>query len=193
METLMLRFAPALLLLLCPVISHGESSIPTNYDECILDSMRGVSSDVAAHAIIASCRSLFPEVRREAAPGPAPAVDSLAPAAAAPPTQTLAAPAPLDTTSARELTAGELGRLRAVAKIFGSAYRVTVRNDNPNLALTEVTIAVWDDGDPVASRKEYSEAVRIAPQGSDTVKYTVHYRGDETGWNWGVVAARGVE
>ena len=59
--------------------------------------------------------------------------------------------------------------------------------------MTEVTIAVWDDSDLGATRKEYSEAVRIAPQTSVVVKYTVHYRGVETGWNWDVVAARGVE
>ena len=83
--------------------------------------------------------------------------------------------------------------MRASARIFGAAYRVIVNNDNPNLTLTETTIAVWDDTDPVVSRKEYTEAAQIAPQSSGTVKYTVHYRGDETGWNWDVVAARGVE
>ena len=161
------------LVLFCPTIGYGDSSSPTNYDECIVDTMRGVSSDVAAHAIIESCRNLFPGTQSKAPPAPAPAEN---PAAAA-----------------RSLTPDELGRLRAATKAFGSAYRVTVENDNPGLTLTEVTIAVWDDGNPVASRKEYSEAARIAPQTSATVKYTVHYRGDETNWNWAVVAARGVE
>jgi hypothetical protein len=35
--------------------------------------------------------------------------------------------------------------------------------------------------------------VQIGPQTSAMVKYTVRYRGQETGWRWGVVAARGVE
>ena len=77
--------------------------------------------------------------------------------------------------------------------MFGSTYRVTVSNGNPDLTLTEVTIAVWDDNDPATSRKEYSEAVEIAPQSSARVRYIVHYRGDETGWNWGIVAARGAD
>lgn len=34
---------------------------PSNSDECITDSMRGVTSDVAARAIIRSCRARFPE------------------------------------------------------------------------------------------------------------------------------------
>ena len=203
----MLRRLPVLLVslaLLCPTISHGAPSEPSNYDECIIDAMRGVSSDVAAQAIIDSCRNLFPESKSEAAPQaapatvPAPAAERAAPvpaaaeipaAQAAPP----AAPAPLDTAGARSLTADELARLSAKAKVFGSTYRVTINNDNPNLTLTEVTIAVWDDNDLGQSREEYSEAVQIAPQTSAMVKYTVVYRGDDTGWNWGVVAARGVD
>ena len=170
-----------LLILLWPTHSQGDPSEPSNFDECIIDAMRGVSSDVAARAIIDSCRNLFPESKSEAAPQVAPAAAPLATAA------------PLDTTSARSLTADELARLSAKAKVFGSTYRVTINNDNPDLTLTEVTIAVWDDNDRGVSRKEYSEAVQIAPLTTAMVKYTVIYRGDGTGWNWGVVAARGVE
>ena len=178
----MSRKVPVLLVplvLLCPAISHGDESTPSNYDECIIDALRGVSSDVAARAIIDSCQKLYPEPERESVPQalPAPAT----------------APPPLDTAAARALTADELARLGAKAKVFGASYRVTVNNGNPNLTLTEVTIAVWDDTDLGATREEYSEVVQIAPQTSAMVKYTVHYRGDETGWNWGVVAARGVE
>lgn len=166
------------LVLLCPASGHGNPTDPSNYDECILDAMKGVSSDVAAHAIIESCRNLFPEAESEAMPQAAPEP---------------AATAPLDTASERSLAADELARLSAKAKAFGSSYRVTVANGNPDLTLTEVTIAVWDESDLGATRKEYSEAVRIAPQTSAMVKYTVHYRGDDTGWRWAVVAARGVE
>jgi hypothetical protein len=181
---MMLRKVPVLLVplvLLSPALSYSDSSGPSNYDECILDAMRGVSSDVAAQAIIDSCRNLFPDTPQAAAPQAAPQ----------PPPEP--APAPLDTTGARDLTAAELGQLRATAKIFGDAYRVTVVNDNPNLTLTEVTIAVWDETDLGATRREYSEAVEIGPQTSALVKYEVRYRGQETGWRWGVVAARGVE
>jgi len=177
--TLRMLFVPLVpFLLLFPSISHAETAGPSSYDECIIDTMRGVSSDVAARAIMESCRSLFPGEQPDAgmpsAPAPVPA-----------------APEPLETTGARDLTADELARLDYRAKVFGSAYSVTVENGNPDLTLTEVTIAVWDDGSPVASREEYSETVQIAPQTSALVKYTVHYRGDETGWNWAVVAARG--
>ena len=167
-------------------LSHASPDEPSSFDECIIDTMRGVSSDVAARAIIDSCRQLFPE--SEATPAqPEPAPEPV-PAATA-----HAEPVPLDTSAARSLTDDELALLGARAKVFGDRYRITIDNDNPHLTLTEVTIAVWDDTDLGATRKEYTAAAQIAPQASAEVKYTVHYRGDETGWNWGVVAARGVE
>ena len=52
-------------------ISGAARSEPSNYDECILDAMKGVSSDVAARAIIESCRSLFPDTPEEAPPAAA--------------------------------------------------------------------------------------------------------------------------
>lgn len=195
----MLRQLPVLLLpfvVFCPSISHGDTDKPANYDECIVDAMKGVSSDVAATAIIDSCRNLYPASPREAAPPAPPAVPApdaapaVAPAAkAAPP----AASPQLDTTDARELTAEELGRLSSKARVFGDSYRVKIENGNPGLTLTEVTIAVWDANDPATPRSEHSESVLIGPQETAEVKYTVSYRGDETGWSWGVVGARGVK
>lgn len=193
----MLRRLPVFLLpflLLSPSVGHGA---PSNYDECILDSMKGVSSDVAARAIIESCRNLFSDSAVEAAPLAAPvpvtAPDARDAAMPAAPAAASVDPAPPDRTAARRLTADELAMLRSRAKVFGSTYRVRIENENPELTLTEVTIAVWDDADSAAGRKEYSEAVDIPPHTSAEVKYAVHYRGDETAWRWGVVAARGVE
>jgi nucleoid-associated protein YgaU len=192
----MLRKLPALLLplvLLCPSISHGDPDDPSNYDECIIDAMKGVSSDVAARAIIESCRNLFPASQSEAPPPaaePAPAAVPVAPAPAAAPA---AAPVAVDASKARALTADELGQVSAKAKVFGDSYRVTVNNGNTDLTLTEVTIGVWDDTDPAYDRLEHSEVAQIGPQGSAEIRYTVRYRGDESGWRWAVIAARGVE
>ena len=203
---LRILFVVASLVLWYSPISHASPDEPSSFDECIIDAMRGVSSDVAARAIIDSCRNLFPESESKPAPAavaptpapepqPAPQPQS-APQPQPAPTAKAAAPpnpVPLDTTGARRLTDDELARLRTRAKVFGARYRVTIDNDNPNLTLTEVTIAVWDDTDLGATRKEYAAATQIAPQTSAEVKFTVHYDGDSTGWNWGVVAARGVE
>jgi hypothetical protein len=202
---MMLRKLPALFVLLvlsCPTVGHANESRPSNYDECIVDSLKGVSSDVAARAIIESCGNLFPkpgqQATPQAAPAPATTSEALPPVAVAPATPAVQAAAPaepssVDSARARDLTDDELALLSFKAKIFGSTYRLTIENGNPNLTLTEVTIAVWDDADSAAGRTEYSEATEIAPHASAMVKYIVHYRGDETGWNWGIVAARGVE
>ena len=37
------------------------AAAPSNYDECILESMKGVKSDLAAKSIIRSCRNIYPE------------------------------------------------------------------------------------------------------------------------------------
>ena len=199
----MLRKVPVLLVpfvLASPAISHGEQSGPSNYDECIIDAMKGVSSDVAARAIIESCRSLFPTPQSEAplsAAKPAPAATQPAPAAVpvapAPAAAPAAAPVVVDASNARELTSDELDKVSAKARVFGDRYRVTVNNGNTDLTLTEVTIGVWDDTDPAYARLEHSEAAQIGPQASAEIRYTVRYRGDESGWRWAVVAARGVE
>lgn len=48
-------------LLLLTVSTAGRAGIfgPSNYDECVLSSMKGVTSDVAARAIMRSCREKF--------------------------------------------------------------------------------------------------------------------------------------
>ncbi|MFH1025685.1 MAG: hypothetical protein V1764_03310 [Nitrospirota bacterium] len=43
-----------------PSISSAGLFGPSNYDECIVESMKGVTSDVAARAIIQSCQKKFP-------------------------------------------------------------------------------------------------------------------------------------
>jgi hypothetical protein len=44
-----------------PVASMAALFGPNNYNECITSSMKGVTSDVAARAIVGSCRAQFPE------------------------------------------------------------------------------------------------------------------------------------
>ena len=44
-----------------PSVSLGGWLGPSNYDECVLESMKGVTSDAAAGAIVRSCRAKFSE------------------------------------------------------------------------------------------------------------------------------------
>ena len=61
--------------------ARADASEFSSYDECILESLKGVSSDVAANAIIESCRNTFPEAAAvapaSAEPAPEPPAESV--------------------------------------------------------------------------------------------------------------------
>jgi hypothetical protein len=160
-----------------PSMGQTDQPRPSTYDECITDSMRGVGSDVAANAIISSCRNQFPEQVATAA-----AQEEVAPGAS------------------RSLTPEELGKLAATAFVTGSTYRMTFRNGNDDLTLTEVTIAVWSKSNP-DGRREYTQKVRIGPLESDSAKYAVEPRATGFDWSstyeddsaWVVAAAKGID
>ena len=179
----MLRTGSSLLVLAVFMFPGVGQAAPSNYDECILESMRGVSSDVAAQAIISSCRNLYPEQQEVAAQ-----VENTVPQADAPIPQ----PVPVATGPGRSLTAAELDKLRARIKAFGSSYTATIQNKNENLTVTEVTIAVWDDANS-SSLREYPQEVMIAPMESVESRFTVHYKGSELSWAWKVASARGYD
>ena len=180
---------PALViaLFLSPGVAHGDVSKYSSYDECILESLKGVSSDVAANAIIASCRSKFPEAAPIATEQtePRPEQESI---------QQEAAQADTDpaTAASRDLTKEELSKLKATLFGFTTKYRVTFENFNEHITITEVTIAVWDELDP-RGLKTYTEPMHVPPQGTAKVTYEVVYMGDDQGWRWKVDSAKGVE
>ena len=181
---------PALSIFLIPGASHADASEFSSYDECILESLKGVSSDVAANAIIASCRSTFPEA---AAVAPATPAQSPAETETVPPEapQREAKPAPGWGGESRELTQEELANLKATLMGFLTNYRVTFENMNEDITVTEVTISVWDELDP-RGLKKYTETMHLPPSESAKVDYEVVYMGDDQGWRWAVDSAKGV-
>lgn len=181
---MMLRNGSSLLVLAILMFPGVGQAAPSNYDECILESLKGVSSDIAAQAIISSCRNLYPEQKEVAA-----RVENTAPPQTTAP---IPQPVPVATGPGRSLTAAELDKLRATIKAFGSSYTATIQNKNENLTVTEVTIAVWDDADS-SSLHEYPQEVMIAPMESVKSRFTVHYRGNELTWAWKVASAKGYD
>ena len=184
--------------ILFPGIGHAGLFGPSNYDECITETMKGVSSDVAARAIMASCRNQFPDqadaatrvesAAEQQAVAPAPQQQAPTPQPEAPAPQR----APAASGPGRSLTPEELSNLRSSARVFGSTYNVTIENTNEHLTITEVSIAVWDEAYP-RGLQEYRQDVRIEPLGSSKTKYTVYYKGDDQTWAWKVASAKGVE
>lgn len=189
----LLLLSLAALMLSAP--GRADVSEFSSYDECILESLKGVSSDVAANAIIASCRSKFPETAPAAAATPvaepAPEPEPAQQVAPAEPPQAEAKPAVAAGGEPRELTQDELSRLKATLFGFTTKYKVTFENLNEDITITEVTIAVWDDFDP-RGLKKYTQTMHIPPSEEGKVEYEVIYMGDDQGWRWKVDSAKGV-
>ena len=173
-----------LAILYFPSMGQADQFRPSTYDECITDSMKGVASDVAARAIISSCRNQFPKKAATAAlqEEVTPQHEEIAPG------------------TSRSLTPEELGRLTATAFVFGGSYSITFRNGNEHLTVTEITIAVWDNSNPDGLRR-YSQNVRIAPLESKSAKYDVVLEDTSFDWSsgaesestWSVAAATGID
>ena len=188
-------FPICLLVLLAAGPVRAEVSDFNSYDECILESLKGVSSDVAANAIITSCRSKFPESAPIAAEAAEPVPEQqAAPESHAAEVEEAAAepkPDPGAMRESRSLTPEELGKLKATLFGFTTKYTVTFENFNEDIAITEVTIAVWDDLDP-RGLKKYTETMYVPPSESAKVTYEVIYMGDDQGWRWKVDSAKGI-
>ena len=64
----------------CPTPATAGLFGPSNYDDCILENMKGVGDRAAAIYIYQACRSKFPEkkvVEKPVQPVPAPVADTL--------------------------------------------------------------------------------------------------------------------
>jgi len=199
-----------------PIMGQADEFSPSNYDECITDSMKGVASDIAANAILTSCRNRFPE-KEELAPTQtetAPTQEIIAPEQAAvaagagavaveqleatpeaaPEATPEATPEKQEITSesSRSLTPEEMAKLRATAFMLGTSYKIRFKNGNEHLTITEVTIAVWDKSVPDELRT-YDQNVRVPPLGENTAKYKVIYEGQDRDWAWKVASAKGTD
>jgi len=177
---------------------RAEASAFGSYDECILESLKGVSSDVAANAIIASCRNKFPESAAAAAEAAVLATEPEAPPEPEPAPEAergertdIAPESKPGSAPSRALTPEELSKLKATLFGFTTKYSITFENFNEDIAITEVTIAVWDDFDP-RGLKRYTETMHIPPSESAKVTYEVVYMGDDQGWRWKVESAKGI-
>jgi hypothetical protein len=55
----MIKYCLIIIVCIYPSVSLGGWFGPSTYDECVLESMKGVTSDAAAGAIVRSCRAKF--------------------------------------------------------------------------------------------------------------------------------------
>src|SRR3989344_762952 len=73
----MIKYCLIIIVCIYPTVSLGGWFGPSNYDECVLESMKGVTSDLAARAIMRSCRDKFPEPKTNDSEVPANVVGQL--------------------------------------------------------------------------------------------------------------------
>lgn len=107
-----------------------------DYDECILQGMKGVTSDVAAREIKSSCRSKFP----------------------AEPTRTLAGDSAALTVGQRAKLSGRAGFQEMRGSYY--AFVVSLYNGTENCSITSIKIALkWKDAGQSVSRLLLLKAV----------------------------------
>lgn len=152
-------------LLIFPLQEAGAGLFgPSNYEECITDSMKGVQSDVAARAIIQACRKRFPQ------PEPPPA-----PAPAGPATEAL----PREEVERMDV--------KFTVRALDGAFYGDLYNGAQGWHVTELIISVRQKGDETDRR--YRVEVDAAPLTTDVFEFRplVFDKNSE----WWILAARG--
>ena len=148
-----------ILTLFVPLPSYAGLFGPSTYDECILDSMKGVTSDIAARFVARSCREQFPKSQKKT-----------------PETSTLSQPQLIKVT----------GRAGGNSYFSGSLY-----NGNKSLVITEITINISTTVSGNEVSRSYTEAVKIAPQKTSSIGFSIIAGDEGAGQLWYIESAQG--
>ena len=133
----------------------------SNYDECILESMKGVTSDVAARLIARSCREKFPEKPKEQKK-----------------TREL---------SSGEL--GQVtGR---AGNSFGNYFGGNLYNGNTNVTVTQVSVIITTKVSGKEVSRTYATDINISPQNTADFTFSIVIGDKGADYSWSLVAARG--
>ena len=200
-------------LLILPMLLPGlaGAAAASNYDECILESMKGVKSDLAARSIIRSCRNIYPEGsnrkpnvnfstpkgdQRELRPAMDSYHDWMIEARQLNPDATDA-----DLTSyyerkygsknARLLTDNEMSQLAGRAGFYRGNFSGRIHNGNANVTLSKVTIQITTTIGGKEVTKLYRDDVTIEPQTTEFFMFEA-LRGDkDADYSWSINSAIG--
>ena len=134
---------------------------PRDYDECILQSMKGVNSDMAARSIVRSCREKFPEQKLDDSPLPSNVLSQLTGHAGM----------------------GDFGYFSG--SIYNGSRDWTVTQVTVSLIPQEKGKEAVD----LFAAKEYNTSVAVAPLTSSSFSFAVD--GPKQEYFWNIVGARG--
>ncbi len=194
---------------LLPGLAGGAA--PSNYDECILESMKGVKSDLAAKSIMRSCRNIYPEGsnrkpnenfstpkghQRELKPAMDSYHDWMVEAKKLNPDATDA-----DLTAyyerkygsknARALTDKEVSQLTGRGGFYRGNFSGRIHNGNANVTISKVTIQITTIIGGKEVTKLYRDDVTIEPQTTEFFMFEA-LRGDkDADYSWAINSAIG--
>lgn len=155
------NFYVILISLLLTLSAQAGMFGPSNYDECIAESMKGVTSDVAARAIIKSCRDRFPEKKSQLPPSKALSNDQL------------------------------IGIDGRAGLSFGNYYAGDLYNGNSDVSITEISFYVTTKIGGKEVRRVYLCKVHIAPQTSSSFGFNIITGDKDADYSWGIIEAKG--
>lgn len=148
--------------IMLPGLAGGVA--PSDYDECILESMKGVKSDLAAESIIMSCRNKYPDAPKGK---PESRVLSL--------------------NEIIQLT----GRARFRQFSLGDNFSGRIYNGNSDITVSEITIQITTTIGGNEVTKLYRDAVTLEPQTAGYFGFDILEGDKEAGYSWDIYSARG--
>lgn len=134
---------------------------PSNYDECILESMKGVTSDKAAILIERSCRKKFPKEAEKK-----------------PESRNL---------SYKELS-NLTGR---AGLSFGNKFSGNIYNGNSNVTVSGITVRVTTAVNGKEVMRTYNDEVTIKPQTTAYFGFDIIVGDEGADYSWGITDAKG--
>ncbi len=134
---------------------------PRNYDECILESLKGVTSDVAATMISRSCREKFPKI---------------------PKTQSISRI--LKSSELGQIT-GRAG------PGLGNYFQGNLYNGNSGITVSQITFIVTTRIDKKDVFRTYVTDVNIPPHASANFSFEIIKGDEGSEYSWGITGGRG--
>lgn len=163
------------MLLVCGDTAGQSLSGLSGYEDCILESMKGLKNPKAAPAIRQACREKFPQRQAALAPREDRVLSR-------------------DEFGALTVDAGEfvapMMSLNAASNAPVAGMRFKVHNPHPSLSVTELTVSITS----AASEKplEYRAICNVPPKSSGEVIVSF-LKTEREGFSWDVVGGRGRE
>ena len=147
---------------LCPGLAGGAD--PSNYDECILESMKGAKSDLAAKSIIRACRNKFSDRSKGK-------MESRS----------------LSYTEMSQLT----GRASFSEFSYGGNFSGKIYNGNANVTISEITIQITTTRNGKKITRLYRDDVNIEPQATGYFRFEALDGDKDADYSWSINRAIG--